>query len=184
MPKPTNFPEEILDYAQCYLYSGLMLAHQFEVKPPYKTIQNHSNGYLLCSHFLMAHGLELYLKFFIKLFGKIPPADTHNLSILIVRVNNLLRQEYRKNIFNISEMKLIAYLDRYEKFRYPTDKNWNVIPGIFDEAKKWTDSKSKKFNRKFEGIIEKLNSWGYMITRKINKNKQLHRLTRNILFTS
>lgn len=171
MSKPKDFPEEILDYAQCYLYSGLTLAHQFQIKPLYKTINDHGRGYILCAHFLMAHGIELYLKFLIKLFGCNPPSNTHNLDNLTIWVNRLLRQKYERNIFNVDEMKLIRYLNRYEKFRYPADKNWNVIPEMFDEAEKWTLIKSKKFNKKFEGIIKKLNNWSYAITRKINKNE-------------
>lgn len=166
MPKPKNFPEELLDYAQCYLYSGLTLTHQFSQKPPYKTTLNHSRGYLLCSHFLMAHGIELYLKLLIKLLGHKPPSNTHRLSELIKKVNQLLKQEYKKEIFNKEEMKLVRYLDRYEKFRYPTDKKWNVIPDIFNEANSWTEIKSNKFNKKFEKIIYKLNDYGYRINRK------------------
>lgn len=171
MSKPKNFPEELLDYAQCYLYSGLTLSHQFSRKPPYTTILNHSKGYLLCSHFLMAHGIELYLKFLIKLLGHKPPSNTHRLGELIKKVNQLLKQEYKKGIFNKEEMKLVRYLDRYEKFRYPLDKNWNMIPDMFHESKSWTKIKSEKFNKKFERVIRKLNDTGYRISKTINRWK-------------
>lgn len=170
MPKPKKFPDELLDYAQCYLYSGLTLAYQFSQKPPYKTILNHNKGYLLCSHFLFAHGVELYLKFIIKLLGQIPPSNTHSLNKLVKKVNQLLKQKYKKGIFNKEEMKLVRYLDRYEKFRYPTDKNWNVITDMFNEAKSWTEIKSNRFNKKFEKIIQKLNDYGYRITKKQKTN--------------
>ncbi|MEK7584844.1 MAG: hypothetical protein AAB490_06395 [Patescibacteria group bacterium] len=167
MSKPQNFPEEILDFAHCYLYSGLTLAHQFSQKPPFKTLINLSKGYLLCSHFLTAHGIELYLKFLIKLLGGSPPSNTHNLRDLNIIVDGLLKTAgYSQGLFNKRERALITYLDRYEKFRYPTDKNWNVVNDMFNESKKWTVSKAKKFNEEFKKMIEKLNDWGYKITIK------------------
>lgn len=170
MHKP-KVSEEILDYAQCYLYSGRTLAHQFSIKPPYKTVKNLGGGYILCAHFLMAHGIELYLKFLIKLFGDIPPSDTHNLTSLTKKIDVLLQKDgYRRNTFNIIEMKMITYLDRYEIFRYPTDKNWKTIPDMFNEAETWTTRKSRSLDKQFKGISEKLNTLGYMIQKKKANN--------------
>ena len=166
MVGPINFSEEILDFAQCYLYSGLTLSRQFSIKAPYKTITNNSKGYLLCSHFLIAHGIELYLKFLIKFLGATPRSDTHNLKILIKNINTLLlKSGYKRELFNKKEIILINSLDRYEKFRYPTDKHWNVIQEIFNESKNWTENKAKNLTKKFEKIIKKLNSCGYKIWR-------------------
>jgi hypothetical protein len=161
--------EEILDFAQCYLYSGLTLSYQFKNNPPYQTILDHSKGYILCSHFLMAHGIELYLKFIIKTLKGNPSSNTHNLSNLNKTINSMLANYgYKRNLFNKKELELINYLDRYEKFRYPVDKKWNLVTDIFNESEKWNEKNVKKFNITFEKIIIKLNDWGYKINKKLN----------------
>lgn len=73
---------------------------------------------------------------------------------------------YKSKLFNKKEIKLINYLDQYEKFRYPADQNWKVVPDIFNESKKWTVNKAKKLSKEFEAMKSKLNNWGYKITKK------------------
>ncbi len=169
MPKPKNFPEEMLDFAQSYLASAISLLSNYEKDFPFTSINNYKKSFVLSSHFLMAHGVELYLKFLIKWLGGIPSTADHNLINLLSESNKLWTTHFKRKIFNKTEEKEINKLNKNIIFRYPVDKQLNVIPDMFNKASKWNKQKVQKLIKKWNKIREKLNDCGYRFTIKKNK---------------
>ena len=163
--------DEQLDFAQSYIASAMQLAYQFfnRAKPPFRTFKDYKKSYFLGAHFLMTHGIELYLKFFIASLGGTPSSKGHDLNKLISEVEKLSKEYYKRNIFNKQQKKFIGYINRNMEFRYPTDKHWKVKPEIFNEADNWTERKVNNFIKKCNDIRKKLNDWGY----KIECNKKI-----------
>lgn len=157
--------EEVLDFAQSYMASAIKLAHTYKQPFPYKTITDFHKSNILCAHFLMAHGIELYLKFLILLMGKKPKTDaaSHKFSNLMTEIKPLLYQYYKEDLFTKKQLSFINYLDKSMKFRYPTDGQWTVIPDIFTEADTWNKEKIKKFKNNCHEIQKRLNDLGYKL---------------------
>lgn len=152
MPKPKNFPEEWLDFAQAYIASAISLISNYGKDFPFDSLNNYKRSFVLSSYFLMCHGVELYLKFFIKFLGGIPPTNQHKLSKLLVEVNKLWSSYYKKPIFNLKELEIIDNLDRNFIFRYPFDKQLNLRLDMFKEAVDWNHDKATKLMNNFHQI--------------------------------
>lgn len=168
LSKPEEW-EAFLDFAQSYIASAIALINCFGLKPSFKTFKNYDKAYVLSAHFLMAHGVELYLKFLIYLLGGGTPEQTHVLKNIISELDPLYGKFYKRSILSEKLMKEIDILDKYEQFRYTFDRNWKYIPDIVDqESKKWTGKYASSRTKKWIEIKDRLNDTGYHLSKKMN----------------
>lgn len=156
--KKHEFPFALFDYAKDYLYSADVLINQFEVDSLTGEPEGSNRSFMLCSHFLAAHSIELSLKSFISALGDVPPSNTHSLGKLKLALDRCLKNHcgWSASIFDELATDFLKHLDRYETFRYPTDKNWNLIPGIEKEAMSWTYEDAQAFRKKLFDLRDTL----------------------------
>lgn len=165
--------DDLLDFAQSYIGCAIVMINRYGQKPEFKTFKKYDRAYVLSAHLLMAHGVELYLKFLILLL-RCEPKQTHALKCLMSDLKSLYCEFSERPIIEEGLEEEVNTLDKYDKFRYPLDHNWKRIPDIIDEeSKKWTNEYARSSAGKWTQIMEQLNATGYRLSERIKNNHDI-----------